>query len=83
MVGGPLESVTIRDEVMPRLQLAGWSADRWEQEYRIAPGQLTVVDRHVRRDMPVRAALALLHDHHPVAVVEAKRSLRSEYSGNS
>jgi len=81
VVGSPLESVTVRDEVMPSLRLAGWSEHHWKQEYPITEGRRTVIDGRVRRGMPLRADLALLHDGHPVAVVEVKRSLRSERDG--
>lgn len=66
---------------MPRLRLAGWSGDCWKQEYPITPGQRTVIDGRVRRGMPLRADLVLSHDSHPIAVVEAKRSIRSEHDG--
>lgn len=78
---GASESVTIHDEVIPRLRDAEWSELSWQREYPIANGQLTVVDGRVLRDRPLRADFVLTRGGHPIAIVECKRSIRDERDG--
>jgi hypothetical protein len=58
VAASPLESVTIREQVLPRLEDAGWSNEVWSREYPIAPGGLSVIDGRVRRGAPLRADIA-------------------------
>lgn len=40
MTRGPLESDTCRDYVLPKLNAAGWSADRIYEQYTITDGRI-------------------------------------------
>lgn len=81
MSGQAPEGQTIRRWVVPRLQAAGWSDACWIREFPITNGQFSVVDGRVRRGRPLRADFALLHGEHPIAAVEAKKSLRDVRDG--
>lgn len=77
----PLESVTIREQVLTRLDDVGWTADRRERELPISPGGLSVIDGRVRRGAPLRADIALMHFGRPIAVIECKRSIANVLDG--
>lgn len=76
-----LESVTIAEQVLPRLEAAGWSSSLRHKEYPISPGGLSVVAGRVRHGRPLWADFALLHEGQPIAVVECKRSIADEHDG--
>ncbi len=74
MTRGPLEFDTCRDYVLPKLNAAGWSADRIHEQYTITDGRIVSVGRRHRRGKPLRADYLLeAAPGFPVAVVEAKR----------
>jgi len=75
------EARTIRELVIPSLLADGWSDTTWKREYPITPGGRQVIDGHVRQASPLRADFALLHGERPIAVVEAKKSIRDHRRG--
>jgi type I restriction enzyme R subunit len=75
------EGQTVRDLVLQRLRSVGWAKASWHREYPITPGGRQVVDGHVRQARPLRADVALFHGERPVAVVEAKKTIRDHLLG--
>ena len=81
VAGGPTESETCRELILPALRDAGWSDDQIVEEFRITDGRIVPVGSRHRRERPLRADYALDIDGVPVAVVEAKRTKRNTADG--
>ncbi|MEV0453904.1 EcoAI/FtnUII family type I restriction enzme subunit R [Catellatospora methionotrophica] len=75
------EARTIRDLIIPSLLAANWSDASWQREYPITPGGRHVIDGHLSHAAPLRADFVLLHGERPIAVVEAKKSMRDHRLG--
>ncbi len=80
--GGPLESETCRDYVLPKLEAAGWARDAIVEQYRVTDGRIIPVGKRYRREKPLWADYVLhVEPTLPVAVVEAKRIFKEPGDG--
>lgn len=80
MVGGPVESVTCADVILPALTDAGWHPDQISEQYPLQNPESEHAVRHSKGQLRI-ADYVLEVDGVPVAVVEAKRFYRSAADG--
>ena len=84
---GPSEAATIRNLIIPALERSGWKSPLRHSEFPITAGQRRVANGRVQKGPRLYADIALLHatgdpgSHHPISVVEAKKTLVSEARG--
>lgn len=82
MVGGPKESDTCRDYVLPRLAEAGWNRDQIIDQFPITDGRVITTGRRPRRGDALWADYVL--EYSPgvqIGVVEAKREFKNPGDG--